>query len=255
AKTGSTQGIAAINAYISNLNAAGIQYGNQVLGAPVYPGTINAATIAALVNGGNPFAGAVTGGVNVLYGQNTSTGGTVVLGVGSGGPGNVALDPLRFQGTAYNNSAVIAQGTFGGSLPAFISVGANSTDANVHNVGQTTTPANLPAVDANTTTVVRGDSVSVHGLRPGDANRDGVVNLADFAILSGSYNQAGTTWDQGNFNSTGGTNLADFAILSGNYLQSWAPPATGAAAGVPEPASAALVGLAMLTLGIARKRR
>jgi hypothetical protein len=47
-------------------------------------------------------------------------------------------------------------------------------------------------------------------------------------------------------------NNIDFGILSGNFNQSGTPPTIGA---VPEPASAALLGIALMALASRSKRR
>jgi hypothetical protein len=247
AKTDDADGIAAISAYLSNVSATGIAYGAN--GTNGYP-TVDAAALGAILNGGNPFAGQFGTVVNVVYGQNIAAGPIVAdVGQGAGTPGNVATDPFR--NTAWNNAAVIANGTFAGTRPAFAPSGANVTDSNT----LAGTTLGTAAQDAATTMVVRGDSVSVDGLKPGDANRDNVVNLSDFSILSANFNQAGATWDQGNFNSAAGTNLADFSILSANFGMSRTPPTVGASGAVPEPTGVALLGMALLGLASRAKRR
>ena len=249
AKTDDADGIAAISAYISNINTAGIAYGRGAGAGNDKYANATAATIGAILNGGNPFAGTIGGAVNVVYGQDTANGPIVAdVGQGAGTPGDTATDPLR--NAAWNNSAIIASGSFGATRPAFVAAGANSTDANT----LAGTTLNVAAQDATTTTVVRGDSVfslglntnPATGLRPGDANRDGTVTSLDFSILSANFNQAATGWDQGNFNSVTGTNSLDFSILSANFGQSAPAPGVAAAGAVPEPTSAALLSLAGL---------
>lgn len=51
----------------------------------------------------------------------------------------------------------------------------------------------------------------------GDANRDGVVNLADFNILASNFGQSNRTFSQGDFNYDGVVNLADFNILASRF--------------------------------------
>jgi arabinogalactan endo-1,4-beta-galactosidase len=56
----------------------------------------------------------------------------------------------------------------------------------------------------------------------GDANLDGKVNGADFAILATNFNAAASgpsAWDQGDFNYDGKINGADFAALAANFNQ------------------------------------
>jgi autotransporter-associated beta strand protein len=54
----------------------------------------------------------------------------------------------------------------------------------------------------------------------GDANLDGKVNGADFAILAANFNKSvsgASGWDQGDFNYDGKINGADFAFLAANF--------------------------------------
>jgi T5SS/PEP-CTERM-associated repeat protein len=55
-------------------------------------------------------------------------------------------------------------------------------------------------------------------LLAGDANFDGLVNLADFGLLRGTFGQSGRL--AADFNTDGVINLADFGILRGNFGQS-----------------------------------
>jgi hypothetical protein len=129
AKTDAPLGIAAISAYLGDLNLAGL-------------------TVEPDIGHDFPFAGGMIGGaVNAVYGQNNATG-PLVFGVGtpsmSDGP-----DPLG--NPLWDGATRIFAGTYSGVVPSFTIAGQNQTDANVlifTQVGQ-------PAQDADTTTVVR----------------------------------------------------------------------------------------------------
>jgi hypothetical protein len=62
-----------------------------------------------------------------------------------------------------------------------------------------------------------GGSFSAHfvfnGLRSGDINNDGVVDLSDLAVLLSNFGATGATFDDGDFNGDGVVDLADLALL------------------------------------------
>jgi subtilase family serine protease len=60
-------------------------------------------------------------------------------------------------------------------------------------------------------------SKSVTVQKPGDANNDGSINLADFSILNNNWGLSNRTLAQGDFNGDGLVNLADFSILNNNW--------------------------------------
>lgn len=77
---------------------------------------------------------------------------------------------------------------------------------------------------------------------PGDTNNDGIVSLADLAVVQGNFghNVSGAAF--GDFNDDGLVSAADVAILVANYgTQSNGSEITA----VPEPSSAVLAGLAV----------
>ena len=100
------------------------------------------------------------------------------------------------------------------------------------------------------------DSVFVTAAIPGDANLDGHVNIADFAILASNFNGTGV-WTDGSFNGDLAVGIGDFSLLATHFNSSipaslMRPPEQYTRpAAVPEAASG-LLGLCGL---IARRRR
>jgi hypothetical protein len=104
----------------------------------------------------------------------------------------------------------------------------------------------------------------------GDANLDGKVNGTDFNLMATNFNQAVTDgWDKGDFNYDGKVNGNDFVLLAANFnqfasqsgvssadlaaLDSFAAANGISLQNVPEPACAAMIGIA--GLGILQRRR
>ena len=97
--------------------------------------------------------------------------------------------------------------------------------------------------------------------RGGDANKDGLVNLADFNILAANFGDTGATWTEADFNGDGTVNLSDFNVLAGNFGQAGvaggpAPQAWATlSAAVPEPGSVgAIITLGATVLTLRRRR-
>lgn len=132
AKTDSPIGIAAINAYLKDVNIAGLDVEND---------------IGAILNGGEPYVATIGSAINILYGQDTASG-PIVAGVGtvlkSDGP-DLFGDP------AWNDATLIFTGTYSSVVPMFTNAGNNTTDANV----LASVIVGNAAVDADVTTIVR----------------------------------------------------------------------------------------------------
>ncbi len=92
---------------------------------------------------------------------------------------------------------------------------------------------------------------------PGDANGDGIVNLADLQILGDNWQSTTATWATADFTGDGNVNLADLQILGDNWGYGLSSDLSfGEALGqvaIPEPATCGLLAIGgMLAL---RRRR
>ncbi|MHB1037520.1 MAG: dockerin type I domain-containing protein [Pirellulales bacterium] len=82
---------------------------------------------------------------------------------------------------------------------------------------------------------------------PGDADRDGDVDIFDVAVLQANYGTAsGATWTEGDFDGNGSVDIFDVALMQPNYGHG----TSSSPAAVPEPSSVmlAVTGLACLVL-------
>ena len=73
------------------------------------------------------------------------------------------------------------------------------------------------------------------GLLGGDANGDGVVDVADLGVLGANFNQSNMAFADGDFNDDGLVDVADLGILGANWTASQA--SGNASVLVPEPTS------------------
>ncbi len=94
-------------------------------------------------------------------------------------------------------------------------------------------------------------------LQPGDANGDGMVNLADLQILGDNWQSTTASWSEADFTGDGNVNLADLQILGDNWGfgvgSDLAFDEALAQVAIPEPAGLALLGMSGVLL--LRRRR
>ncbi len=91
---------------------------------------------------------------------------------------------------------------------------------------------------------------------PGDANGDLIVDISDFGVLAGNFNQPGT-WETGDFDGDGMTTINDFGLLAANFngdFNTLMAAAESFGITIPEPGTATLLGLAVLGVTTRRQR-
>ena len=97
-----------------------------------------------------------------------------------------------------------------------VAVGLSLSDLGV-TVGQEVTGFTFTATRNWDVTEIMVDS-NLTSVIPGDADRDGDVDLNDGGILTGNFgNTTGQTWDDGDFDGDGDVDLDDGSILVGNW--------------------------------------
>ena len=95
-----------------------------------------------------------------------------------------------------------------------------------------------------TVSALNGYDYAVVGapIGPGDANRDGIVDVNDLTIVLSHFGRTGMTWSGGDFNGDGRVDVNDLTILLSRF---------GASSGaglqaVPEPCALAILAAAGL---------
>ena len=98
---------------------------------------------------------------------------------------------------------------------------------------------------------------------PGDANFDGRTDSTDYRITRLNVGDRDASWSQGDFNFDGRVNSRDLALLrrhlgtsipAGAFAAAASPAVAAGIAPVPEPAAAALLGLATAAVLLHRRR-
>ncbi|HSV15017.1 MAG TPA: hypothetical protein VLI90_12225 [Tepidisphaeraceae bacterium] len=124
---------------------------------------------------------------------------------------------------------------------AFAVVGEHTYSAVASDLVHVTVYELTPVGAAPPTTIIAEiDSVvdvlpisPVAALLPGDANGDGVVDVADLGAIASNYGDAGgATWDMGDFNGDGAVDVGDLGALASSYgnVASYADPAAATSA-------------------------
>ncbi|QDS97646.1 PEP-CTERM sorting domain-containing protein [Adhaeretor mobilis] len=191
----------------------------------------------------------ITGGAEVAAGDALS--GTLLTGVGTGGAsaGNIANDVLL--NPTWDNSALIASGTFGATRPTF-TLAANEFDSGAA-VAATVNPVVVRGDSLNTLDLEDGSVSGSKGLLLGDSNRNGTIDAPDFSAVIGNFGGV-FGWDGGNFSgaANGTVGAEDFSAVIGGFGNSQTPVSVAA---VPEPSTIVLCLMSSVAAcGVRRKR-
>ena len=243
-----TAGIAVSN------NGSLVVDANQTIGALNGPGTL------AVGNGtaANTLTFAVNSGASTVSSLNINgpasldlTNNSLIINYGTG------ADPIA------TIRQYLAQGYNGGSWN-----GAGGIDSSSANGNPSYAIGYADGADGVVAGLLPGQILITYTLY-GDANLDGKVNGADFAIMAANFNKYAPNWDQGDFNYDGVVNGTDFVLLADEFNQyasessNYAAAAdlaavdafaiaNGFASDLPEPASFLI--LSMVVVGTLSRR-
>ncbi len=108
----------------------------------------------------------------------------------------------------------IASGSDSGTNAGTITVNVLANTVPVDRIGTIRVTATGATGSPRDITVVQAGAPLI----PGDANKDGKVNVVDLGILATNYGKtSGTSWETGDFNDDGNVNVVDLGILATNY--------------------------------------
>jgi hypothetical protein len=135
--------------------------------------------------------------------------GTATFVVSNGGTGTMAWTAAVTSSSGWVSITSGSSGTDSGSI--IVSFTKNKIPAT--RTATITITAENSAGSPRSVTVVQ----SAADLIPGDANKDGVVDVCDLGILAANYGSSNKDWAQGDFNSDGIVDVGDLGILAANY--------------------------------------
>ncbi|NLE39254.1 MAG: tandem-95 repeat protein [Pirellulaceae bacterium] len=96
-------------------------------------------------------------------------------------------------------------------------------------------------------------TIQVLGYIVGDANRDGVVDEQDAAVLAANWGQTGATWQMGDFDRDGKVGPTDAAMLAANWGYG-VDQGVESSTAVPEPSALALLSSLAALVWLRRRR-
>jgi hypothetical protein len=118
----------------------------------------------------------------------------------------------------------------------------------------------LAVVQAKSTTIFDGESVSVGDVlvkytTPCDANFDGITNAADYISIDNGFAHHLQGWENGDFNYDGVVDGSDYSLLDNAIdVQNTAPASEVSMSSVPEPRLYALLAMMLTVIGCARRK-